>query len=60
MNPVSEQFANLTATLEDMHTVAVMGQSADLADDEASALLAELRRGARRLGRQMLDTATAL
>ncbi|PTS83273.1 hypothetical protein DBR17_08520 [Sphingomonas sp. HMWF008] len=60
MTPAACAFAQLTAAIEDLHSIAVNGQAPDLAADEGWALLASLRDGVQRLSRLMVDAASAL
>jgi hypothetical protein len=60
MSAPAALFAEITAVLEDMHGVAVEGQSSALAEVEGWALLAALRDGVQRIGRLMADVALTL
>lgn len=51
MNVAAVTFAEMTATLEDLHGVAVEGQHPDLSRDEGRILIVNLREGIVRLDR---------
>ncbi len=60
MNTAGAIFAEITTALEDMHGVAVEGQSLGLAAGEGWVLLASLRDSVQRIGRLMADVALTL
>ena len=60
MNAAGAAFAGITAALEDMHAIAVEGQSGGLLPDEGLTLLSMLRVGIDRLERQFADARAAL
>ncbi|WP_380787117.1 hypothetical protein [Sphingomonas sp. R86521] len=60
MIDVGETFAVIAAYLEEMHGVAVEGQSPMLTADEGWVLLASLRDGVQRVSRTMADIALTL
>ena len=60
MKDVRELFADLTRMMEDIHSITVEGQRADLTPDMQSLLLAAVRDGVERVRRIMLDIAIAL
>lgn len=57
MNRVAVVFSAITAALEDMHAVAVEGQTPELSPDEVRPLVARLRTDTRRLARHIAAAA---
>jgi hypothetical protein len=60
MTTVRELFGDLTAAIEDVHSIALDGQQPDLSADMQDAMLAAVRQGLMPVHRIMLDIAAAL
>lgn len=60
MNAAGVAFVEITAALEDMHGVAIEGQSATLTTSEGWVLLGALRDGVQSVSRLLVDVALTL
>jgi hypothetical protein len=60
MKDVPELFADLTASLEDLHIIAVEGQQSDLPPEMYAALLVFVRDGVRKISRITLEITATL
>lgn len=60
MNSVSNLFPDLTASLEDLHAIAVEGQSTDASPDDCAVLAVMIDSGADAIRRKAVTMRTAL